>query len=134
MSVLNITLTEDMLKLISCINFTEFPTEEDFENKQKVRVGIDFGSLYGGSFIFEDVSYILGIYDKHIPGTECEPMGPRFPEELEDYMWGIHSYIVEHIKDIEELVHQFIRKGGLVPGTYTCKSNVRIWEFKGETK
>ena len=132
MAILKVTLTEDMLKLISWINFTEFPTNEDFETKQNVRVGIDFSSLYGGSFIFEDMSYILGIYDKHIEGTEFNPMGPSFPNELEDYMWKTHSYIVEHIRDIEDLVHQFAAKGGLVPGTYVSKSNERIWEKEVE--
>lgn len=128
MAILKVTLTEDMLRLVSCIHFTEFPKNEDFETKQKINVGIDFNSLYGGSFVFEDISYILGIYDKHIEGTEFNPMGPEFPKELEDYMWETHIYIVEHIQDIEDLVHQFVNKGGLVPGTYFCKSNERIWE------
>ena len=127
MAILKVTLTEDMLKLVSCIHFTEFPNENDFESKYKLNVGIDFASLYGGSFVFEDVSYILGIYDKHIEGTECNPMGPEFPKELEDYMWETHSYVVEHIRDIEDIVHQFVNKGGVVPGTYSCKSNERIW-------
>ena len=130
MAVLKVTLTEDMLKLITWIRFNEFPKNEDFETKQKVNVGIDFGSLYGGSFVFEDVSYILGLYDKHIEGTEFNPMGPEFPKDVEDYMWETHSYIVEHMKDIEDLVHQFVMKGGLVPGTYACKSNERIWELE----
>lgn len=130
MAVLTLTLTEDMLKLISQVRFQEFPSESDFENKTLVSCGIDFDSLYGGSFVFEDISYILGIWDKHIPGTENEALGPRFPQEIEDYMWTTHTYIVEHMQDIEELVHQFVNKGGLVPGTYTCKSYERIWALK----
>lgn len=130
MAILKVTITEDMLKLISCINFTEFPTNEDFENKYHVNVGIDFASLYGGSFVFEDVSYILGLYDKHIEGTEFNAMGPEFPKEIEDYMWETHSYVVEHIRDIEDIVHQFVMKGGVVPGTYVSKSNERIWTLE----
>ena len=130
MALLKVTLTEDMLKLISRICFQQVPNEAEFESKDKVTWGIDFASLYGGNFIFEDVSYILGIYDRHVPGTEFDALGPRFSQEDEDYMWGIHSYIVEHIQDIEELVHQFVNKGGLVPGTYVCKVNERIWQFK----
>ena len=132
MATLKVTLTEDMLKLISRISFQEFPTEEDFENKYNVSCGIDFASLYGGSLLFEDISYILGIWDRHIPETENNPTGPEFPKEDEDYMWSLHSYIVEHIRDIEDLVHQFVNRGGLVPGTYTAKSNERIWSFLGE--
>jgi hypothetical protein len=44
-------------------------------------------------------------------------------------MWETHSYIVEHIRDIEDLVHQFVNKGGLKPGKYVSKSNERIWKF-----
>lgn len=131
MAVLKVTLTKDMLTLISHICFTEFPKIEEFEEAHNnLRVGIDFTSLYGGSFVFEDISYILGLYDKHIPDTENSFLGPEFPKDVEDYMWETHCYIVEHIRDIEDLVHQFVNRGGLVPGTYVCKANERIWELK----
>ena len=130
MALLKVELTEDILKLISCIHFENFPREDEFETKYRLNVGIDFASLYGGSFIFEDISFILGRYDEHLPGTENDSLGPRFSPEFEEYMWTIHSYVVEHIQDIEELVHQFCNKGGLTPGTYVAKSNVRFWEKK----
>lgn len=125
MSVLKITLTEDMLKLISNIHYGEVPQLDS--SRHTVAYGIDFNSLYGGSTL-EDVAYIIGRYDEHIPGTEEDALGADFPKELKDYMFNIHVYIVDHIQDIEELVHWFSNKGGLKPGTYKCKSNERIWE------
>lgn len=129
MAILRVTFTEDMLKLIPCINFKEIPAT-DTEIKNKTNICIDFDSLYGGSFVFEDMSFILGIYDKHIPGTENNPLGPRFPEELEDYMWETHRYIVENIVNIEEILHQFSVKGGIKAATYKCKSNEHFWEIE----
>ena len=129
MAVLSVELTDDMLKLVSRINFVQFPVQEEWQTKQDLTWGIDLNSLYGGSFMLEDVSFILGIYDKHIEGAENNATGPEFPAELESYMWEIHSYILDHLQDIEEIVHQFCNRGGLKAGTYKCKSNERIWEF-----
>lgn len=131
MAVLTVKLTDDMLKAISHINFVQFPVQESWENQENVTWGIDINSLYGGSFLFEDLSYILGIYDKRIEGTENEALGPRFPKEVEDYMYDLHSYILEHLQDIEEIVHQFCADGGLKAGTYKAKSNERIWKYDG---
>jgi len=125
MSVLKITLTEDMLKLISNIHYGEVPQLDS--SRHTVAYGIDFNSLYGGSTL-EDVAYIIGRYDEHIPGTEEDALGADFPKELKDYMFNMHVYIVDHIQDIEELVHWFSNKGGLKPGTYKCKNHERIWE------
>jgi len=126
MSVVRVELTEDMIKLISNIRFQAVP-DIDAE-VHPLTWGIDFYNLYGGTTTFEDIAYILGRYDEHIVGTEENPRGTEFPKEVEDYMWGLHSYIVEHIGDIEELVHQFTWKGGLIPGTYKCKDYEKIWE------
>lgn len=128
MAVLSVTLTDDMIKLISRFNFEKFPVKDSWENNKSLTWGIDINSLYGGSFVFEDISYILGKYDEHIEGTEFDALGPQFPKELEDYMWEIHSYILEHLQDVEEIIHQFCRVG-VKAGTYKCKSNERIWEF-----
>jgi hypothetical protein len=47
-------------------------------------------------------------------------------------MYGMHSYIIDNLEYIEEIVHQFCARGGVREGTYKCKSNQRIWEFAGE--
>ena len=128
MANLSVSFTEDMLKLVSRINFLEFPAPEGWASAEKVTWGIDLSSLYGGSYVLEDISYILGLYDKHIEGTENDPLGVQFPKETEDYMWELHEYILTHLRDIEELIHQFCNRGGLKPVTYKAKSNERIWE------
>lgn len=127
MATLKITLTEDMLKLLSWVNLKVIPVYDD-EVKGKETVCFDFDGLYGGSFLFEDMSYILGCYDKHIEGTENYPLGPQFPKEVEDYLWETHRYIVENFIEIEEIIHQFSSKGGIKATTYTCKANEHIWK------
>ena len=126
MATIKITLTKDMLSLISNIHFNKLP-DVTTEKKQELNWGIDFFSLYGGSYALEDIAYIIGRYDEHIKGTEEDPMGPRFPKELEDYMWEMHSYIVNNIEYIESLVHWYSNKGGLTEGTYKCKDYEKIW-------
>lgn len=134
-----IELTDDMLKLISCIHFQDVPsvpmTEEDITNQNSpiiLTYGIDYASFYGGTFILEDIAYILGRYDEVIPGTEESYDGPHFPDDVEEYFINMHNYIIEHIEEIEELVHQFSIKGGLVPGTYVSKNNRHYWELKNK--
>ena len=127
MAMIKITLTRDMLTLISNLTFSQVPDLE--QEKETLTWGMDLFNPYGGvEPTFENIAYLLGIYDKHIPGTEEEPLGAKFPPEVEDYMWETHSYIMEHIGDIEELVHQFCARGGITEGTYKCRSNEHIWE------
>lgn len=129
MAKVKLKLTEDILSLIANIHFNRVP---DVKNSKKYPLtwGIDFYSLYGGNFVFEDVARIIGKYDEHIPGTEEDSRGVQFPEELENYMWEIHSYVVDNIEYIEDLVHYYSNKGGLQVGTYECKPYNKIWEFR----
>ena len=129
MATIKIELTEDKINLIKNIHFVEKPDLDD-TSKETPNFGIDFYSLYGGSYVLEDVSYILGLYDKHIEGTEESVTGVRFPEEIEKYMYDIHDYIVDNIDCIEEIVHQFITEGGVKPGIYSAKENEHIWKYK----
>lgn len=133
MAVLTIKLTDDILKLVSNIRFQEVPeAPKENDAREQIVYAIDYSSVYGGSYVFEDIAYILGRYDEHIPGTEENPLGVQFTKEFEDYMWEIHTYIMDNIDAIEELVHQFCNKGGLKPGVYQCKNYFRFWEYKGE--
>lgn len=127
MAKISLTLTKDMLSLISNIRFVQYEPIKEEDVRHEVYYGIDLNSLYGGNYLFEDISYILGIYDKHIDGTEENAEGPDFPNDVKDYMWGLHTTILDNLQNIEELVHQYSFKGGLTEGTYTCKSNEHIW-------
>lgn len=126
MATIKITLTEDHLKLISNIRFTELPIID--ETQKNINWGIDMNSLYGGSFLLEDISFMIGVYDKRKKDSEENPMGPEFDDDLTDYMFTLHEYIIDNLPYIEDLVHQFSVKGGLSVGTYKCKDYERIWK------
>ena len=126
MATIKVTLTEDMLKLISNIRFSEVPDIE--KEGYPMTWGLDFHNLYGGDLNFEDISRIIGRYNEHIEGTEEEALGADFPQDVKDYMWDMHCYILDNIGNIEELVHQFCIKGGLTAGTYKCKNYDHIWK------
>lgn len=127
MAKLKVTLTNDMIKLISCINFQRYNKITDDTEEHEVFYAIDLNSLYGGNFVFEDIARILGFYEQVIENTETLSTGPRFPQETEDYMWETHCYILENLHYIEQILHQYCAKGGLTPGVYTSKNNELIW-------
>lgn len=112
-----ITLTEDNLKMISALSTQKIDIPSDFGYGNYI-IAMQDNSLYGGSDILEDVSRILGIYDKHIEGTEENYNGIQFSEEIEKYIYDNHEFIVKNISIIETLVHYYSNKGGLTPGTY----------------
>ena len=126
MAIIKINLTEDSLKLISNIHFEKVPSLKGAQ--YPMTWGIDYYSLYGGSYLFEDVSLILGRYDERIKDTEEDALGPRFKPEFEDYMTKLHEYIIDNLEYIEDLVHYYCNKGGLTAGTYKCISSAKNWE------
>lgn len=117
MALIKLTLTEDHIRLIS--NFK-------FEVINKGQIQINRNCLYGGTFILEEIAMIIGKFDQAIEGTEDDSMGRAFPDELEEYMWSLHNYIVDNLENIESLLHQFAAEG-IKPGTYKCKSQEMFW-------
>lgn len=118
-----ITLTEDHIKLISLLRF-----EEDEKNETLV---IDKFDPYMLSGRLEDLAMALGMIDKMIPGTEDDAEGGAFPDDIEAYILRVHHYIIDHLYDIEVLVHQLAFRGGITPGTYKCIDNEEIWSKEG---
>ena len=114
------TLTEDHLKLINLIRF-----EDDYKNN---KVSIDKINPYILSGKLEDIAFALGLSHLSIPNTEDDENGAAFPDETEEYMLGVHHYILDNIYDIEVLIHQMVLKGGITPGTYKCIDTEEIWE------
>ena len=100
----------------------------DFNPHSHVGWAIDQYNLFGGTYVLEDVALIIGKWGEAIPGSEFEPMGRRYPAELEEYMYGLYEYIVENMVFIESLVHTYAVKGGLTPGTYKCIDYSLDWE------
>lgn len=113
-------LTEDIISLISNFRFKKINDKMS---------GFDTYDLYGGTYLYEDMALILGKFDQMIPGTENSPMGRQFPEELIKYFKELDEFIIENLSDLENIVHQFIRKG-LKPGIYETIDYEQIWKFK----
>ena len=80
--------------------------------------GCDQWSLFGGTYVLEDIALILGCFDKAIPYSENLATGRRFPEELEEKMYKLYDDIVSNFDDIMTIVFTFVNKGGLQPGVY----------------
>lgn len=118
---LKLEINEDIIKLIKNFNF---------ERLSDKHYGLDTYSLWGGTYLLEQMALILGYQDKIIPQTLESPMGVRFEEEYENKMWEYDSFILENIVFLEEILHQFIDKGGIKPGIYTALDYNRIWEYK----
>ena len=114
-----LNLTKDHLALIRNLRFDDIDADH---------CGLDKNSLYGGSFVMEDVALCIGKFDQYIKGTEYDYDGKKFPKELEDYMWALHMDIADNLALIESLVHQFVVEGGLTPGKYTCIDYEKIWK------
>ena len=79
--VINLTLTEDHLKLIP------FLYQQEFNDTQ---VGVDKDILFNlGSHLLEDMAMILGKMDAVIPNTLNDGDGRAFNDETEEYMMGL---------------------------------------------
>jgi len=115
-----LTLNKDHLKLIALIKFEE--------EEKKDWLYIDKFDPYMLSGRLEDIAMALGLYDQKIDGTEFDAEGAAFPDDVEKYMLDVHHYVVDHLHDIETLVHQMAVKGGITEGTYKCIDNEMIWE------
>jgi hypothetical protein len=115
-----VTLNKDHIALIRLMKF-----DEDEVNN---RLFIDKEDPYMLSGRLEDIAIHLGLYDKKIDGTEYDPEGAAFPDDVEEYMLSVHHYITDNLYLIESLVHQMAFSGGITEGTYKCIDTELIWE------
>lgn len=113
-------------KHIDLIAPVEVRTAADFGEEI---YGIDTYNLWGGTYIFEDMAYILGKTDKMIEGTSESPNGPQFDEETTNYFIELANFIVDNLQNIEEIVHQFCMTGIQAGVTYECNPNEHIWHL-----
>lgn len=114
-----LTLTEDHIKLIRMIDF-----EEDFMQEGLI---IKKENPYILSGRLEDIAMVLGYSDKKIKGTEEDPEGAAFPDDVEEYLLSVHHYIVDNLYYIETLIHQMVFESVITPGTYKCVDTELIW-------
>jgi hypothetical protein len=123
------------LKLNEEINFKKYNKSildelYNFEPQSRFGWGCDQWSLFGGTYLLEDMAMILGYFDKAIENSETLATGRRFPKELEDEMYSLYDFICSNMEDIFTLILSFIGNGGLVPGTYELINY--HWELKKE--
>lgn len=116
--IVTLKLNEEHLELIRNFRF-------DIASSREIK--IDTINPYGGGFLLEDIAIILGIYDKHIKGTECDFDGAKFPPDVVKHMLELHYYIQDNMYNILNLVHQFATEG-IKPGTYKAVYREQIWK------
>ncbi len=115
-----ITLTDEHIRLISFLHF-----EKDGKRNE---LFIDMNDPYELSGRLQDIALVLGYRDKAIPGTETDPEGAAFPDDVEEHLLEVHHYVVENLYYIESLIHQMFFKEVITPGTYKCIDTEGIWE------
>jgi hypothetical protein len=126
MALKSLTLTEDHIKLLQAIKFETFVFDADSRNG-RIGWGIDQYGPWGGNYPIEEIAFILGHFDKAIPGTEEDVDGRKFPEELQSYFFDIYKFITENMEYLFSLLIFYTDKGGLTPGTYKCNPRIKIW-------
>lgn len=100
------------------INKTVLDEIHSFNPHSRFGWGCDQWSLFGGTYLYEDMAMILGYFDQAIENSENLATGRRFPIELENKMYSLYEYIYEHLEEIISLVLYFINRGGLTAGVY----------------
>lgn len=118
---LKLEINEDIIQLIK--NFK-------FERLTDKVYGFDTYELWGGPCIWQQMALVLGYHDKVIKETLESPFGPRYEEEYQTKMEEYATFIFENLVFLEEILHQFVDKGGIKPGIYSCIDYIRIWEYK----
>jgi hypothetical protein len=113
------------LKLLEDDKFKEYNDSvlneiHSFNPTSRFGWGCDQWSLFGGTYVLEDIALILGCFDQAIENSENLATGRRYPKELEEKMFSLYEYICENMTDILDLTFTFISKGGIEPGTYEC--------------
>lgn len=118
-----LTISEELIKLMHFIFL-----EEEGDDKIVINKKIQFNL---GSHLDEDMAMILGYEDKAIKGTEEDPEGRAYPDDVENHMRELYKYMCDNIYYILTLIFQYVGKK-LVPGIYKCKDNELIWTLEKE--
>lgn len=134
--IIHLNLTEDHIKLIPLLFIQDDSVREvSITEPENAPIHeccrIDKDHMYClGSHLLEDISIALGLRDKAIANTAEAADGLAFPDDVEEYMLGIHKYLVDNLYHLETLIHQFVIKGGITAGEYVAKDNELIWKKK----
>lgn len=116
-------LTSEKVNLIRALRIRRFGDS---------KCGVDKYDMYGGTYLYEDMAYILGLQDKLIPESREDVFGPKYEAETQAHLEELAADLDEHLIDYEEILHQFCTEG-LRLGKYTCLDNERLWKYVEET-
>lgn len=142
-----LTFTNEHIALIKALNFTKFDDSH---------YGIDNYNIWGGTYIWEQMAYILGYQNAMVPSTMEDPTGPKFYksvwtgldengkrvvvtdkeegeklgfEEIDvlEHFKDLDSYMITNLTYIMDILLQFCTEG-IQPGvTYWAYDYQRIW-------
>ncbi len=117
--IVHLNLTEDHLKLVRFLNIED--NDDTLDINKRVMLTLQ-------THILDDVATILGYRDKAIKGTEEDPDGSAYPDDVEKYLLDTYHYVSDNLYYIETLLHQKCMDG-IVPGHYKAKDSDLIWEL-----
>ena len=120
--IIHLHLTEDHLKLVKFLNI-EDKDDEILAINKKVMLTLQ-------SHLLDDVATILGYKDKVIKGTEEDPDGGAYPDDVEKYLLETYKYVSDNLFYIETLIHQRCTEG-VVPGHYKALDRDLLWSYEG---
>lgn len=124
-----IILTEEHIRLIEELKFEGFVFNGEMNNPNSdYGWGINQYSPWGGLPI-EDIARILGHWNDYERGTEENPLGRRYPEELEEKFKTYYCDIVDNMEYILDLAFKNLRNG-LKPGKYYCNPRYKDWTYE----
>ena len=116
---IHLKLNEDHLKLLRFVGIED--ERDDFLEIDKKAI------LCVKSHLLDDVAIALGMADKAIKGTEEDPDGRAYPDDVEKYLLDTYNYVKDNIYNIETLLHQRCTEG-IQPGHYMAIDNELIWQ------
>ena len=116
---IKLNFTNEHIALIKALNFTQFDDSH---------YGIDNYNIWGGTYIWEQMAYILGYQGAMVPSTMEDPTGPKFYETVyTGILRDLDAYMITNLRNIMDLLLQFCTEG-IQPGvTYWAYDYQRIW-------
>ena len=144
---IKLNFTNEHIALIKALNFTKFDDSH---------YGIDNYNIWGGTYIWEQMAYILGYQGAIIPSTMEDPTGPKFYDlvytgidkngkriitldeneakelglesmNVLEHLRDLDAYMITNLKHIMDLLLQFCTEGIQAGVTYWAYDYQSIW-------
>ncbi len=97
--------------------------------------GIDTYDLFETDYWYDYMARIVGCSDQVIHGTEEDTNGPKYPQEVIEYLRDLDAFLINNLVHIEDILHQFSDRGGIKSGvTYVSYDYEGIWYTEDDWK